>query len=65
MNSSQQPKDDLELAKLNATIANFAVNLVILGHIQEQLTLQKQDMAETAEFHRELLRMLDRIIRNQ
>ena len=61
------PKDELDIAtaNLNATIANLAVNLVILGHIQEQITLQKKYMADSEEHHRELLRTLDKIISNQ
>lgn len=64
-NSYPQKDKDLELANLNATIANLGVNLVILSHIQEQITLQKQSMVDTSKFHQELLQTLDRIIKNQ
>jgi len=60
-----QSDKDIAVSSLNATIANLSVNLVILGHIQEQIRLQKESMAKDEKFQRELLQMLDTIIKNQ
>lgn len=74
-NSSDQSDRDLATATLNASISNFGANMLILSHIIEQIRLQRlmldevhlqtQMMKENERFHRELLKTLDIIIKNQ